>query len=295
MFAPLNTKRRLFQKLCMAIAAEVTIAPAFSKADKDGIEVIRTVRSTITISNPSSQQLRDQAIWLYLPINHTSVQKVESITVSVPHEVVLDSLGQTILHLSWDNVSPFSTKLVSISTDLSLRTDPLATHLTHREEWLRPERYIETSDVRVRALAVSLRRDSDAQTARAIYDWTRNNLRYAGYIADDRGAVDALASNSGDCTEYAYLVTALARANGIPARMVGGFVMMENGVPRPEDYHNWAEAYFNGAWQMLDAQKENWLSPASQYIGFHFYRDEVINPIGLAHRFKATAGVRISF
>jgi transglutaminase-like putative cysteine protease len=259
------------------------------------MEVIRTVRSTITISNPSSQQLRDQAIWLYLPIHHTSVQKVESIKVSVPHEVALDSLGQTILHLSWDNVSSFSTKLVSISTDLSLRTDPLTTHLAHREEWLRPERYIETSDVRVRTLAAALMRDSDAQTARAIYDWTRNNLRYAGYVADDRGAVDALVSNSGDCTEYAYLVTALARANGIPARMVGGFVMKDNGAPRPEDYHNWTEVHFDGAWHIVDAQKENWLSPADQYVAFHFYRDEVINPIGLAHRFKATDGINISF
>jgi transglutaminase-like putative cysteine protease len=279
----------------MVIAAEVTIAPAFSEVDKDGIEVIRTVRFTLTISNPSPQELRDQAIWLYLPINQTSVQKVESIKVSVPHEVVLDSLGQTILHLSWDNVSPFSTKLVSISTDLSLRADPLATRLTVEEEWLRAERYIETSDIRVRTLAARLTRESDAQTVRAIYEWTRNNLRYAGYVADDRGAVDALVSHRGDCTEYAYLVTALARANGIPARMVGGFVMKDNGAPRPEDYHNWTEVYFDGTWQIVDAQKENWLSPADQYVAFHFYRDEIINPIGLAHRFKATDGINISF
>ena len=120
----------------------------------------------------------------------------------------------------------------------------------------------------------------------AIYDWLRTNLHYEGYIADDLGAREALARRGGDCTEYASLAVALARANDIPARMMGGYVAADSLAPRAEDYHNWADVLVDGAWRVLDAQKSCWASAADDYIAFHVYRDLAINAVGLAHRFK---------
>ncbi|MFC5473796.1 transglutaminase-like domain-containing protein [Paraherbaspirillum soli] len=144
-------------------------------------------------------------------------------------------------------------------------------------------------------MAANLRRgvsllDADAAVVGAI---RRAPPHYAGYIADDLWALWALLQRSGDCTEYAYLAVALARANGIPARMVGGYVTDRNIAPRAEEYHNWAELYVDGAWRLLDAQKENWLAPVQQYIAFRFYRDSVINPVGLAHRFNVSGEMQV--
>jgi transglutaminase/protease-like cytokinesis protein 3 len=115
----------------------------------------------------------------------------------------------------------------------------------------------------------------------------------AGYVADDRGALQALIERKGDCTEYAYLAAALARACGIPARMVGGYVTDRNSAPRPEDYHNWAEVHIGGAWRLLDAQKQHWMAPTAQYVAFRFYRAESINPLGSAHRFRVEGDLEV--
>lgn len=57
----------------------------------------------------------------------------------------------------------------------------------------------------------------------------------------------------GDCTEYAVLTTALARAVGLPARVVFGVALNLHGG-RIEAYgHAWSEIYVQGAWQVADA------------------------------------------
>ncbi len=58
---------------------------------------------------------------------------------------------------------------------------------------------------------------------------------------------------SGDCTEYAVLVTALARSLGLPARLVLGTVIIE-GTDRVTAYgHAWAEVWQNAQWHIADA------------------------------------------
>ena len=50
---------------------------------------------------------------------------------------------------------------------------------------------------------------------------------YVGYIKNDRGALYALKTKEGDCTEFMHLFVALCRANKIPARCIGGYVQRE--------------------------------------------------------------------
>lgn len=186
----------------------------------------------------------------------TATQKLGAVTVSMSHELSSDSVGHSIVRLAFPPVAPLASKVVSIIADVMLRDAPTPAPLPDPQAWLAAERYVEIGDPRIRTLAAELRGAEERETARAIYDWIRQHLQYAGYLPDDRGALDALTRRQGDCTEYAYLAVALARANGIPARMVGGYVADRNSVLRAKDYHNWAEVYFDGAWRLLDAQKE---------------------------------------
>ncbi len=58
---------------------------------------------------------------------------------------------------------------------------------------------------------------------------------------------------SGDCTEYAVLVTALARALGLPARVVVGTVIHELEGDIGAYGHAWAEVWRAGQWHIVDA------------------------------------------
>ena len=64
-------------------------------------------------------------------------------------------------------------------------------------------------------------------------------------------AAEVAKSRSGDCTEHAVLLAALARACGIPSRVAIGLVYVERA--KAFGYHMWTEVYLDGAWVPLDA------------------------------------------
>jgi hypothetical protein len=72
------------------------------------------------------------------------------------------------------------------------------------------------------------------------------------YFLDARAAVDA---RRGDCTEYALLLAALARAEGIPARVVAGIAYGSRFVGRPHVFgpHMWVQAWDGRRWRSFDA------------------------------------------
>ena len=253
----------------------------------------RQVRFTLTFSNPLQQILEGASFWCYLPADLPGAQQLRAVTVSTRHTVQADALGHRILAISFDTFPALGQKVVSLGTVVDFvagqgdRVVPAV--------WLDSERFIESGADEVRTLAARLGGADTLSTARAIYDWVRQNLHYAGYLADDLGALFALRNGCGDCTEYADLVVALARAAGIPARMVGGYVIERDAAPRPQEYHNWAELYLQGAWRTVDAQKECWLTPAARYVVFRIYRDRPTNNVGSAHRYRSTHGLQASF
>lgn len=72
------------------------------------------------------------------------------------------------------------------------------------------------------------------------------------YGSSSDRATDVLKARKGDCTEHSLLLTALARAVGIPARRVDGLVYMESTDKVPALYwHEWVEV-FVGEWIAID-------------------------------------------
>lgn len=254
----------------------------------------RQLRFTLTLFNPHARYLADQTLWLYVPIKRTASQDLVSVETSSSNEVVADALGHQILKLSVKEFPPLAQRIVVVTTRLLLYEKPHPIDLHSAYEWLTDEMYTEVNDASILALAARLKTDEPGKTAKNIYDWVSSNIAYAGYIADDLGALFALTERKGDCTEYAFLVVALARACHIPARMVGGYVTDRDAAPLADEYHNWAELYWNGFWNIVDAQKMNWLAPCSHYVAFRYFRAETLSPIGLAHRFKVQGEMKVS-
>lgn len=68
-------------------------------------------------------------------------------------------------------------------------------------------------------------------------------------------ALEVATSRQGDCTEHALLLAALARASGIPARVVTGLAYVQNFQGRSDVFvpHAWIEAHVDGQWRGYDA------------------------------------------
>jgi hypothetical protein len=64
-------------------------------------------------------------------------------------------------------------------------------------------------------------------------------------------AAEVAENPTGDCTEHAVLLAALARARGIPARAAMGLVYIE--AKQSFGYHMWDEVYVEGRWVPIDA------------------------------------------
>ena len=74
---------------------------------------------------------------------------------------------------------------------------------------------------------------------------------YLGYGS----AAEALRTRSGDCTEYAVLLAALARARGIPSRVAYGLVYADRFSGKKDVFspHAWVQVWTGSRWQSYDA------------------------------------------
>ena len=113
---------------------------------------------------------------------------------------------------------------------------------------------VESDALEVRAIADQLmaRHASPQDRGRAAYDYARTVLEVRKE-AENRGALYALQTGGGDCTEYAAVFAALSRAMGIPARLTAEFLFGENESKFSQPNHHSAEVFINGRWLPVDA------------------------------------------
>jgi transglutaminase-like putative cysteine protease len=111
-------------------------------------------------------------------------------------------------------------------------------------EYLVSEAHLESDDLQIEAAADSFNNSRQLELVSSIYSFVLDRMQYAGYNPSDIGAAAALASGSGDCTEYSDLFVALCRAKGIPARVIEGYAA-DAGPADLRFGHNWAEVYLD--------------------------------------------------
>jgi hypothetical protein len=109
--------------------------------------------------------------------------------------------------------------------------------------------FIESDDPAVRAQARTIAGDATDPriVARRLVAWVHTEVEKAPSVTVP-SAREVLQSRRGDCNEHAVLLAALARAAGIPARVVAGAVYANDGFY----YHAWNELWV-GAWVSADA------------------------------------------
>ena len=198
--------------------------------------VTRTIRYSYTLRNDTSRVLIDVQFRTYAPVLQTSTQRCcKVLEASHPYRLEVDELGNQMLHFHFDILPPYSTQLIQVRAQLDIAETPNRIGLSDAGRFLQAERYVEISTSPIQDLARRVRAGTPLETVRNAYSWVAANLRYTGYHREDRGALYAVTEKAGDCTEYMYLFIALARANGIPARGVAGYVVAHDAVLRPGD------------------------------------------------------------
>lgn len=78
-------------------------------------------------------------------------------------------------------------------------------------------------------------------------------------------AMEALKAGAGVCQDHAHLFIAAARAHGVPARYVCGYMLAGEGAQELHETHAWAEAWVEGlGWTAFDPSTG--LCPTERYI-----------------------------
>ena len=79
-------------------------------------------------------------------------------------------------------------------------------------------------------------------------------------------AEDAFGKSSGVCQDHAHITIAVARALGVPARYVSGYLYTTD-VNHLQS-HAWAELWFDGAWYMFDVSNQLYTPQCHVYVAF---------------------------
>lgn len=110
---------------------------------------------------------------------------------------------------------------------------------------------------------------SDQRLAESLLGYVAKKIRYE--LVGTKTVLTILDDPVGDCTEYAQLLVTLARASGLPAREVTGFIYYQDD---PEDEklgqfggHAWVEIFIDGQWQQMDPTA-NEVSPNKSHVQF---------------------------
>jgi transglutaminase-like putative cysteine protease len=117
--------------------------------------------------------------------------------------------------------------------------------------YLRPSRYCQSDEVFSQARR-QFRGLHGYELIAAVSDFVATSTTYTpGLSQGTDSAVTTLMTGQGVCRDYAHVVIALLRAMDMPARYAACFAP---GL-RPMDFHAVAEAYYDGAWYVIDATR----------------------------------------
>ncbi|MEM3402003.1 MAG: transglutaminase domain-containing protein [Candidatus Hadarchaeales archaeon] len=223
-------------KLCAAVMLILLLTPGIVAGAEEA--AVYTVTINYDIQNTSSNTARDfeATIYLYDNISGWADQRVlaENIFVDgvpVSPQIFKDEDNRwTKLQLG--ELGPHQSKRITVTQTLKIKTvdfkvDPSLVGTTIPPElaiYTTPVQGLwESDDSRISALAAELVENAPNvyYEAENIFRFVIKYLQYKRLDAE-HGALYAYLTKVGDCTEYSNLFVALARAAGIPAKVVAG-------------------------------------------------------------------------
>lgn len=129
-----------------------------------------------------------------------------------------------------------------------------AESLLQIKQALKPTPLVQSNDPQIIAKAQEIvaGEQDPAQMALKLTRWVHSNVQKISNIGVP-SAIEVLQTRQGDCNEHTVLLTALARAAGLPARMAAGLVLADlQGQGPAFYYHAWVEFWLGTSWHAVD-------------------------------------------
>lgn len=217
----------------LGLAGAVSHGPLFSSPTFTASEPVpvaqydtpRMLRYGFVLENPGQDVLRDVEFKVRIPVQLTGRQHCcTDIDTDSPYQLERDQEGHQFAIFSIPHMAPFGRRQIQFTVHFLMAEQPNRERLEDVETDLAAEALVQVNAPEIQQLSQRLQGSSTQETARRIHDWVASRIEYSGYHRDDLGALYAIQNRQGDCTEYMYLFTALARAAGIPTRNVAGYV-----------------------------------------------------------------------
>jgi len=208
------------------------IQPAEYRPPQD-FAILTSVRSNVDL--PSTGKLRRLHIRL----------------IGLPDETfVLEDSRQRVLERGETDGSSTATLLIRAEPFDPAGSGSLPVEDDSLRPWLSPAAYVDSDALAIRRRARDIVREEKNiyRAALAIRDWIHRSMKPRGEMGILRPATDVLKDLSGVCRDYSVLFAALARASGIPCRVVGGLVLNRGDFY----YHAWNEIWTGAQWVPLD-------------------------------------------
>ena len=255
-------------------------------SDSMGYQISRLVKYEFEMSNTSGSVLENQSFLTYAPVARTAYQYVTKIDANYPYNLKKDELGNQVLIFKFPKIAAHETIIISIKAFLKLGKEPV--ELKYTKSFLEPCKFIESNSPDIARIAKRFATKNDYNKAEKVYSWVKSNIKTIDFTHKDLGALEALKTRQGDCTEKAYLYTALMRKTGIPCQFVSGYYVEKNAVLSPFDFHNWSSFKTNDKWHVADTQNRAFATTPQNFIAYTIAGGQSQNLMNNKHRYYLT-------
>lgn len=254
--------------------------------------VQKVIRYQLEVSNPSHKAVISPSLSVFAPVKRIANQHTKHIKASHNFELESDKYGNQVLNFNFKDMAPYENRIITITAVIEFSKPVVEPVLEFKAEFLKPQKYIEINNLKVRTQASVLAKLSSSESlpSMATHNWVADKIAYSGYQKQDLGAAHAIRIMKGDCTEYMYLNAALMRAQGIANIAVAGFVLNGNtSVLKPSSYHNWNYAIEDERLILSDTQANNYDRNANNYVVFRVIAKDEIKTLSNTHRFAISS------
>jgi transglutaminase-like putative cysteine protease len=241
-----------------------------------GVQREYEVQQSLNLVNEGPGQPEKQNLWVALIRDFPPYQEVLAMDVSPSnYELINDEYGNQYAEFDLSNHPVGTTQTIKI--DYRVTVNEVTFDLSACEgevptEFTQPELHIESANPQIVTLANELSRGQKTmcEQARAFYDYIGAELVYT-YNGKNWGAQATLGAMGADCTEYASLLVALNRSQGIPARYFEGLLFLNQETKEKARLeHAWTDMYMPGVgWVAVDPTLGRALGDRDTYFAHH--------------------------
>ena len=276
---------------CIAFLMLMSGLAGGTVADSERPDIKVTLEAEITVTNDTDKAIEGYVHRVAVPVEG----HMQQLLLGVRNDKVSRFERKSFKHeagdyveLEWD-IPANSTSIKKVYFDLQVKSYDFSLPASDNSQsfhntsgrykpdrvYKKPAKYIESDNDQILKLAHHIQHsfsDPEAQL-RAAFLTPQQMIQYRRQST--RGALYAVSARQGDCTEYAALFVALARAMGYPARMTSEFLFTEHrNFSQPN--HHAAEVFLKGRWIPVDANLA--LDPKFGYgFGTGAHRKIVLN------------------